>query len=51
VALIDRSIREKWQRLDALANVAGVYFAAHVIDSPLEEWRKPLDIMINGRFT
>ena len=48
VALVDRSIREKWGRLDALANVAGVYFGSHPIDSPLEEWRKSLDIMING---
>jgi NAD(P)-dependent dehydrogenase (short-subunit alcohol dehydrogenase family) len=48
VALIDRSIKEKWGRLDALANVAGVYFGSHSIDSPLEEWRKSLDIMING---
>ena len=42
------AIAEKWQRLDALANVAGVYLAAKVVDSPLEEWRQPLDIMING---
>jgi len=48
VDLIDRSIREKWHRLDALANVAGVYLGAHSINSPLDEWRKPLDTMING---
>ena len=47
-ALIEQTIREKWQRLDALANVAGVYFGAHTIDSSLEEWRKSFDIMING---
>lgn len=47
-ALINRSIQEKWHRLDALANVAGVSFSAHSIDSSLEEWRKPFDIMING---
>jgi 3-oxoacyl-[acyl-carrier protein] reductase len=46
--MIDHSIREKWHRLDVLANVAGAYFAAHTIDSPLEEWRKAFDIMING---
>lgn len=48
VAHIDHSIREKWKRLDVLANVAGVYFGAHAIESTLEEWRKPFDIMING---
>ncbi len=46
--LINLLIKEKWGRLDALANVAGVYFGSHSIDSPLDEWRKSLDIMING---
>jgi 3-oxoacyl-[acyl-carrier protein] reductase len=45
---IDAAIGERWGRLDCLANVAGVYMAAKVVDSPLEEWRKPFDIMING---
>ena len=45
---IGKAIAEKWGRLDALTNVAGVYMAAKVIDSPLEEWRKPFDIMIDG---
>jgi NAD(P)-dependent dehydrogenase (short-subunit alcohol dehydrogenase family) len=45
---IGESIAEKWQSLDALANVAGVYMAASVIESPLDKWREPLDIMING---
>jgi NAD(P)-dependent dehydrogenase (short-subunit alcohol dehydrogenase family) len=45
---IDRAIREHWGRLDALANVAGVYYGAHVVDSPLAEWRKSFDIMIDG---
>jgi 3-oxoacyl-[acyl-carrier protein] reductase len=48
VELIDRSIRDRWKRLDALANVAGVYIGAHSIDSNLEEWRKSFDIMVNG---
>jgi 3-oxoacyl-[acyl-carrier protein] reductase len=42
------AIREQWDRLDALVNIAGVYFAADAIDSTLEEWRKPFDIMFNG---
>ncbi|MFZ5808347.1 MAG: SDR family NAD(P)-dependent oxidoreductase [Chloroflexota bacterium] len=46
--LISQSIGEHWGRLDALCNVAGVYFPAKAIESPLEEWRKALDIMVNG---
>jgi len=48
VASIDAAVREKWGRVDALANVAGIYIAAHSIDSTLEEWRKAFDIMVNG---
>ncbi|HEX8992412.1 MAG TPA: SDR family oxidoreductase [Anaerolineales bacterium] len=45
---IGKAIADRWQSLDVLANVAGVYMAAKVVDSPLDEWRAPLDIMING---
>jgi len=45
---IAQAIRERWKRLDALANIAGVYMATHAIDSSLEEWRKCFDIMVNG---
>jgi 3-oxoacyl-[acyl-carrier protein] reductase len=45
---IAAAIREKWNRVDALANIAGVYFAADAIESPLEEWRRSFDIMFNG---
>jgi 3-oxoacyl-[acyl-carrier protein] reductase len=48
VETINKAIEAHWGRLDCLANVAGVYMAAKVIDSPLDEWRKPFDIMING---
>ncbi len=48
VETINNAIETHWGRLDCLANVAGVYMAAKVIDSPLDEWRKPFDIMING---
>jgi NAD(P)-dependent dehydrogenase (short-subunit alcohol dehydrogenase family) len=40
--------KERWGRVDALANIAGVYFPAHPVDSTLEDWRKPFDIMFNG---
>lgn len=45
---IGKEIAKKWRKLDVLANVAGVYMAGKVVDSPLEEWRKPMDAMING---
>lgn len=44
-----RSMVEKeWGRLDALVNCAGVYMSAHSVDSTLEDWRKPFDIMFDG---
>jgi 3-oxoacyl-[acyl-carrier protein] reductase len=45
---IAAAVREKWDRLDALVNIAGAYFAADPIDSTLEQWRKSFDIMFNG---
>jgi 3-oxoacyl-[acyl-carrier protein] reductase len=45
---IAASIRDKWGSLDVLANVAGVFMAADPIDSPLEEWRKCFDTLMNG---
>ncbi len=45
---IDRAIREKWGRVDALANVAGTFYEVDVIETPMEEWRKQFDTMVNG---
>jgi len=45
---IRKAISENWKRLDVLANIAGVYMAAKVIESPIDEWRKPFDIMVDG---
>ncbi len=45
---IGQAIRARWGRLDALANIAGVYRSAHTIDSPLEEWRRSFEVMVNG---
>lgn len=41
-------VRERWQRLDVLVNCAGIHRAADVIGSPLEEWRRPFDVMFEG---
>lgn len=48
VARMEAAIRERWGCLDALINCAGVGQPAHVTDSPLAEWRRPFDIMLNG---
>ena len=45
---IGKMIEEKWGTLDVLANIAGVYMAGKVIETPLEEWRKCFDSMFNG---
>ncbi len=41
-------IRERWGGVDALVNNAGVFMTAPVVGSPLAEWRRPLDIMLDG---
>lgn len=48
VARVREQIERSWGRLDALINCAGVYMNAHSVDSPVEEWRKPFDVMFNG---
>jgi NAD(P)-dependent dehydrogenase (short-subunit alcohol dehydrogenase family) len=42
------AIQANWGRLDALINCAGVFLAGDAIDTPLDEWRKPFDLMVNG---
>jgi 3-oxoacyl-[acyl-carrier protein] reductase len=42
------SIQREWGRVDALINCAGVFLGADPITAPLEEWRKPFDLMVNG---
>ncbi len=45
---IGQVLQTRWSRLDALANIAGVYMSGHPITAALDEWRKPFDIMVNG---
>src|SRR5262249_37294255 len=47
-AVMDKTLRERWGRVDALVNCAGLGLPAGAIDSPLETWRKPFDIMFDG---
>jgi len=48
VGAMERKLRERWGRVDVLVNCAGVGLPADAIESPLEEWRKPFDIMFHG---
>ena len=41
-------LREKWGRVDALVNCAGVFQGADALSSSIEEWRRPFDIMFEG---
>jgi 3-oxoacyl-[acyl-carrier protein] reductase len=48
VEAMERTLGESWGRLDVLVNCAGVALPAEAIGSPLTEWRRPFDIMVNG---
>ena len=41
-------LTKRWNQLDVLVNCAGVFMGAHAIESNLEQWRQPFDIMVNG---
>jgi len=45
---IRTAVSTEWGNLDVLVNNAGVFMTADALNSPLEEWRKPFDIMLNG---
>lgn len=45
---LDALLRERWGRLDALVNCAGVFIPGDAVTAPLAEWRRPLDIMLDG---
>lgn len=45
---LDVLLRERWGRLDALVNCAGVFIPGDPIVDLLQDWRKPLDIMLDG---
>ena len=42
------SIQKNWGKLDVLVNCAGVFMGADAIQVPMDEWRKPFDLMVNG---
>jgi 3-oxoacyl-[acyl-carrier protein] reductase len=42
------TLKTRWGRVDVLVNCAGVAQSAQVVDSPMEQWRKPFDTMFEG---
>jgi len=45
---LESELRERWGRLDALVNCAGVSMGGDPVTTSMAEWRKPLDIMLDG---
>jgi NAD(P)-dependent dehydrogenase (short-subunit alcohol dehydrogenase family) len=45
---IRERVAERWGRVDALVNCAGVWYGGHTIDAPLTDFRRSLDIMLDG---
>jgi len=48
ISATDKVLRERWGRVDVLVNCAGIAQGARVIDSAIEDWRKPFDTMFEG---
>lgn len=48
VEAIGKTLQTRWGRLDALVNCAGISLVADAVDSPIQEWRKPFDMMFEG---
>jgi 3-oxoacyl-[acyl-carrier protein] reductase len=48
VSQLERLLRERWGSVDVLVNCAGVFHGANAVDSAMDEWRKPFDIMVEG---
>ena len=45
---IKNEVGKRWKRLDVLVNCAGIFMGANSIESELEQWRQPFDMMVNG---
>lgn len=45
---ISEVVAANWGSVNCLVNCAGISLSAHSIDSPLDEWRRAFDIMVNG---
>jgi 3-oxoacyl-[acyl-carrier protein] reductase len=43
-----QAISTSWGRLDVLVNCAGVSWPVDVITSPMDQWRRPFEVMLMG---
>jgi NAD(P)-dependent dehydrogenase (short-subunit alcohol dehydrogenase family) len=41
-------VRAEWGSVNVLVNAAGIFIGADAVSSPLEDWRKPFDSMVDG---
>jgi NAD(P)-dependent dehydrogenase (short-subunit alcohol dehydrogenase family) len=48
LAEMDAMLRARWNRVDVLVNCAGVSGSSDIINSPVDQWRKPFDTMFEG---
>jgi len=48
VDAISAELKRRWGRVDVLVNCAGISQPADALGSPIEEWRKPFDLMFEG---
>ena len=45
---IVQTVSQQWESVDALVNCAGLCIGGDPIEQPLQEWRKPFDVMFDG---
>ena len=48
IARLEHELKQKWGHVDVLVNCAGINQSAPVVDSPIDQWRKPFDTMFEG---
>ena len=48
IATLEQDLKQNWGQVDVLVNCAGINQSAPVVDSPIEQWRKPFDTMFEG---
>src|SRR5205807_7598416 len=48
VRALETDVRKRWGQVDVLVNSAGIFYGADAVESTMEEWRKPFDIMFEG---
>jgi len=47
-ATLAQTVAAEWDGVDALIHCAGMFIGGDAITAAISEWRRPLDIMING---